>query len=357
MPKKRIFKLGAPTRLSQFNMFYTMANTHILYAPVWVSLCLLSLIGRPTQAQTIDCNQLVHIYAATTQATANNPSNDASSLFTYKSTDSYAQTTLAAGMTYPADFPVQALRGLKIQLNGLAFNPKDGYLYGFDVIHSNRLLKIDKDGKALGVVTIQPQGGGAANTFPTNSLTNYQTFTNKVGGACFAPNGTLYVATSTQSVTAANELSATGSSTIWRISGLATESNTDNYSTKVITDELADGGFGDLLVNFKNRNELYVATVGRYGANNGIVKGVKSYLVTTSPWTDQGMVMVSSESFNRNYAILGLSYNEKGDFVGLTNTQNSNRLLFTMDECGNIIEYKNIPSTPYTGDGTSIFPF
>lgn len=308
--------------------------------------------------QAIDCSKIVHIYAATTTTNASDPSLDKSTLFTYQSADSYAQKELKAGMTYPSDITPARLKNKPIQLNGLALNPKDGYLYGFNVIDSNRLIKIDNTGKVVGVITLKAFGNLADNKFPQNTMKNYNNFTNKVGGACFAPSGIMYVATSTQAVNADGSLKTTGSATIWTITGLTTpDDNTDNYSKKSHTDDLADGGFGDLLVNINDRYQLFVAAVGKYGTNGAILKGIKTYRVNTSPWTDEGIIMTSSEHLPKNYAILGMSYNDKGDFVGLTSVQTGTRLLFTMDACGNIIEYITVDANSYTGDGTSIFPF
>lgn len=232
-------------------------------------------------------------------------------------------------------------------------------MYGFDVIHSNRLLKIGSDGTIYNQGVLLPLNGTAANTFPTNSLTNYNTFTNKVGGACFDQNGTLYVATSTQN---ANN-PTNGFARIWTITGLNDNLNNNNYSQLRYTDQSADGGYGDLLINVRDLNEIYVAQVGAWNGTAFTNKGIKVIDKSTNTWTAGGLIFNSGNGFpSGNHSILGLSYNEKGDFVGITNAATGStgggvKRLFTVDACGTLLEYKNVPTGPYTGDGTSIFPY
>lgn len=326
------------------------------------ALCLATLLSLQAQ-EPFSCNTLEHIYCATTAASTN-PANDASRLYRYSSANGYTQVDiLDKDLVYPGNFPVVALQGKKIQLNGIAINPKDGLLYGFDVINSNRLLKIGSDGTIYNQGLLKPLNGNAGNTFPTNSLTNYNTFTDKVGGACFDQNGILYVATSTQYANINGQNPANGFARIWTITGLDDNLNNNNYSRLRYTDQSADGGYGDLLINVKDLNEIYVAQVGAWNGTTFTNKGIKVIDKSTNTWTAGSLIFNSGTEFpSGNHSILGLSYNEKGDFVGITNaaaggTGSGVKRLFTIDACGTLLEYTSVPTGPFTGDGTSIFPF
>jgi hypothetical protein len=318
------------------------------------------------------------------------PQNDPSSLIYQNPLNNYESTpfTTSTGtvilqnLRHPnsVQYAPQALRNQNIQLNGIALNPQDGYVYGFDVLHGNRLVRIGQNGviRLMGI----PSGTGN-NAFPQNSLTNYSNYTGIVGAACFDNNGTLYVAVNDRDP----NNTSNSRSRIYSLTGITNapiynngEPSSVPVSIRRFTDENADNGINDLLFQIPANGSSNLTTLYVSLTNSSTVRGIKLLPVSGSnAWiygNNGAFIFDSQTAFdnagivypNTNIAIggrstLGLSYNPAtNSYVGVTGAQqepgtnNFYRILFTFDSCGMLQSWTLLAGSVGTGDGTSIFP-
>jgi hypothetical protein len=354
-----------------------------LSASLIFSLLMLTIKTQSQAPTRWSCNVHQQIYAQLDNQSSN-PQNDPSTIVEHVEANGYTVTNLFQNLSYPSNsFIPSALRTLNIQLNGIAINPKDGFLYGFDVLHGNRLLRIGQNGviRVMGVPT-----GSNNNDFPDNSLNSYNTFTGMVGGACFDTSGVMYVALNDKNQ--ANP--ALGRGRIFRLTNIANGfPNSSNgiyqnnaepaqspVSTLVFTDENADIGIHDLLFQIPQQggsyNSMFVAFT-----NNVNTRGIKQIIRNSNGvWSYNNLFIDTNLIFNNIFfpsgnafggrSILGLSYNPStNSFIGVTGARQDNAIggdnlfykaVITLDECGSLQNFVVLATSAGTGDGASIFP-